>query len=372
MVDGILSDKQIRTLIDGGAIENANPNLINPGSLDLRLGFKKWKLLGSVLPLKGQSVQEMLNSSGVVDLADSTSPEYFLAKGQPYLFELQESLNLPNSVGGRIFNKSGRGRIGISLKVLADGCSRFNHIPTGYKGKLYAEVTPTTFPITIKSGETAIPQIQFYEGNTKPIQGWELEMLFRKEPILLNDKGQPYHQSLEEICEIVRTGRLTFTADLSNDLLIYQAKQDNKTIDLSKRGVYDPKEFFEEVRATNNHRSVIIHPGEFILIHSKQNIRLPPTYTIAIAEYSEELGDMKSHYAGMINPGHAYTPKFSEDHIVFEVRARDIPILIQDNQPLAQFELFKMTETPEIKYPERRSTKQDSLSAILPIQFKKD
>jgi hypothetical protein len=81
---------------------------------------------------------------------------------------------------------------------------------------------------------------------------------------------------------------------------------------------------------------------------------------------------MKAHYAGLINPGHGYVPNLiCGDHIVFEVRARDIPICIQDGQRLANFEVFRMSELPEIEYKKVQSTNFDSLYSILPKQFKK-
>jgi dCTP deaminase len=166
---------------------------------------------------------------------------------------------------------------------------------------------------------------------------------------------------------------LTFTADLSRELLVYKARLDKKAINLGKEGYYDPKAFFEEVRSVDGKGRIIIHPGEFVLIHSKEKIRLPPTHAAEISDYSSEIGDLKSHYAGLINPGHGYDPdKMWGDHIVFEVRARDIPICVQDGQEIAQFEIFRMSELPDIAYRKVQSTSYDDLPSILPRQFKKN
>jgi len=373
MTGEVLSDKQIRRLIEGGAILNANLDLVNPSSLDLRLGIKKWRLLGSILPLSNQTVIDLIENSGVVDDKHFLESQFYIDKDQPYLFELNESLNLPPGVFARIFNKSGRGRIGTSVRGIVDKNSKFDDIPAGYKGKLYAEVCATVFPEVIVGGQTTMPQIRFYNGYPQSIKGADLQLLLRHTPILLNKDNTPIIFSDEELNKIARKGTLMFTADLSRELLVYKAKLDKKAINIEKQNYYDPNDFFEEIKSKNNEKKIIIHPGEFVLIHSKEKIRLPKKYAAEISDYSSKIGDMKAHYAGLINPGHGYIEnQISGDHIVFEVRARDIPICIQDGQRLANFEIFRMSEDPEMEYKKVQSTGYDSIHSILPKQFKKE
>lgn len=372
MTGEVLSDKEIRRLIEGGAILNADVNLINPGSLDLRLGVNKWRLLGSILPLPGQKIEDAMEESGVVDDKHDTDTEFYIDRDQPYLFELVERLNLPSCITARVFNKSGRGRIGTSVRTIVDGVPRFNRIPSGYSGKIFTEVCATVFPEIILPNQTAMPQIRFYNGEPAPLRGADLQLLLRSEPILVDVNNKPIKFSDKQLDEIARRGKLTFTADLSRDLLVYKARMDKKAIHLGREGYYDPDDFFEEVHSIKGKKRIIIHPGEFVLIHSKEKIRLPPAYAAEIADYSSEIGDLKSHYAGLINPGHGYdSDEMRGDHIVFEVRARDIPICIQDGQEIAQFEIFRMSELPEIVYRKVQSTDYGDLPSILPKQFKK-
>ena len=128
MTGEVLSDKQIRRLIEGGAISNASFDLINPSSLDLRLGVKKWRLLGSILPLPNQTVNDLIENSGIVDDKHFLRSQFYIDKSQPYLFELNESLNLPPGIYARIFNKSGRGRIGTSVRGIVDKNSKFDDL----------------------------------------------------------------------------------------------------------------------------------------------------------------------------------------------------------------------------------------------------
>ncbi|MFA5953415.1 MAG: 2'-deoxycytidine 5'-triphosphate deaminase [Candidatus Pacearchaeota archaeon] len=369
---GVLPDWKIREFIKEGIICNADVNLVNPSSLDLRIGFDKWKLVGSFLPLREQNIKKILSSREIVD--DHSSKEQFYVEYlQSYVMQLVESLNLPNTISAKMFNKSGRGRIGISAKGLTDGCSQFDYIKNGYQGDLYSEITATSFPLVIHSGITPIPQIRFYEGNPEPIAGSDLELLLRKHPILTDDNGNQSYDEIEKE-EMIRTGKLTFTADIpKRGLLAYIAKRDRRTIDLSKKGNYVPKEYYDEIKNKNNSGLIIIHPGDFVLVNSKQNIRLPPTVAAEIDEYSPELGDMKSHYAGLINASHGYDPKNPNvpSHIVFEIRARDVPIILQDNQSLAKFNLYNMLYEPEERYMDKKSTGFKDLKSILPNVFNK-
>ena len=111
-----------------------------------------------------------------------------------------------------------------------------------------------------------------------------------------------------------------------------------------------------------------------MLIHSRENIRLPNTHCAEIDEFAPELGDMKTHYAGLINATHGYNLNDLnvQSHIVFEIRAREVPIIIQDGQPLARFNLYKMWAEPQGRYEDTKSTSFNNLRSILPSIFKKD
>ena len=372
----VLSDITIRELIEKGHIINADPKLLNSSSLDVRIGADKWKIVGSTTPVEGQSVKDLLKVPTLVDARHHEAGEFYHDMDQPILFQLVEELNLPQGVSARILNKSGRGRIGISTRGVCDGMPRFNDIPQGYKGKLYAEIAPTTFPLLVYGGETSIPQIRFYEGDPKPMSGDALEELLESENILFDKNDQPIRFSKRDLDRICRTGRLTFTANFSRGLLAYRAIRDRRVLDLSKKNYYRPELFYEEVRATKGEKGINIPPGVFVLIISNEKIRLPPKYAVEIAEYTPELGDIKTHYAALVNAGHGHDPSKPNggtgDRIVLEARARDLPVYWQHGRIIAEFEIYKMDRKPEIVYKMRQTTNFDSLKSILPDIFKKD
>src|SRR3990172_4352709 len=160
----VLADWKIRELMQKGVIIGADESLVNPSSLDLRVSAEWYKVLGSFLPPEDQKVEEALKSWKVVDDDKVLKSEFFVDTAQPYIVKLMEGLKLPGTLTAKIHNKSGRGRIGISVKGLADKVSRFDNIPSGYKGGIYAEICATKFPLLVKERD-AIPQIVFYNGN---------------------------------------------------------------------------------------------------------------------------------------------------------------------------------------------------------------
>lgn len=375
MYGSVLADWQIIELIESGAIPGARKKLVTPGSLDLTISPEAHKLIGSIKPLRGQRVSALLKKSGVVDTSEKNqgSTQYYIEREAPYLFRLEEALKLPKGISARVFNKSGRGRIGTLVTVMADGIDTFNSIPQGYRGKLYAEVCSTAFSLKLDLGRTTLPQIRFYNGEPRALNGEALEHLLKEIPILFDQEGNPLRSSRYEKERIRKQGTLCFTADLSREVLAYRAKRDEATLDLFRRNHYDPGKFFEEVKRDKGHKGLVMHPGEFFLVHSNEQIRLPLDHCAEIAEYNPALGDMKTHYAGLINPGHGHEKRKSGGyHIVFEIRALDKPIFLQHGQPLAYFEILPMDGKPKISYAETRSTNFDSLAAILPTQFKKN
>jgi dCTP deaminase len=376
---GVLSDKQIRALIENGAILNAEPQftrdsgLINPSSLDVRVGYEQIKLLGSTLPLEGQSIDETL--ARVIDFKHKGREDFYLeGNNRPYVSRLIEELNLPDTVSGRLFNKSGRARIGISALGLTNGNPQFDHIQEGYSGPVWAELYPTAFSIILRPGETSIPQIRFYEGGSEHLRNADLEHVLKHDPILTDNAGNPMYSETEKE-RIIRSGVFWFKADFRGDIQHYKERRVTTTLDLSEKEKYDPFDFFEPVRERKSTQDFVVIPAdEFVLIKSLEHVRIPYHLAAEIVAHSPQFEDMRVSYAHLINSGHGYFSNREElkpSHIIFEVRARDKPVIIKHGQPLAGFYLLHMSEEPEQKYMENRSTDFNDLRSFLPGIFMK-
>ena len=106
----ILADFQIRAMCEAGMVTPFDPALVNPASLDLRLG--------------SNILIESSEGPGLVPLsiADYTADDpYRLVPGQFVLAETQETFNLPNHLAGQFVLKSSRAREGLQ-HLLAGWC----------------------------------------------------------------------------------------------------------------------------------------------------------------------------------------------------------------------------------------------------------
>jgi dCTP deaminase len=106
----ILADFQIRALCESGMVTPFDPALVNPASLDLRLG--------------DNILIESAEGPGLVpySLASHTAADpYRLVPGQFVLAETVETFNLPNHLAGQFVLKSSRAREGLQ-HLLAGYC----------------------------------------------------------------------------------------------------------------------------------------------------------------------------------------------------------------------------------------------------------
>ena len=74
--------------------------------------------------------------------------------------ELLEHLKLPEWVTGLANPKSSTGRLDIFTRLIADRSDVFDSVRGGYEGKIYAEISPSSFSIRVKKG-SRLNQIRF-------------------------------------------------------------------------------------------------------------------------------------------------------------------------------------------------------------------
>lgn len=334
---GVLSDRQISDMVTDGGIASDVPNVdgqIQPASLDLRLGSKAYRVRASFLAGLGNTVHDKLADFQMheIDLAGGA----VLEKGCVYVVPLMERLDLPTGMTAAASAKSSIGRLDLLTRIITDNGIEFDRVPEGYTGPLFAEICPRSFSVVAQPGQM-LTQMIFRQGKTL-ISDDDLMALHRETPIV---SGEP-----------VISGGLGFSVDLrpqSGDLVGYRAKPHTGVVDLAKLGHYDPAEYWEEVRTTQGR--IILDPGAFYILVSREAITIPPTHAAEMAPYLAMVGEFRVHYAGFFDPGFGWAEAGgSGSRGVLEVRCHEAPFVLEHGQVVGRLVYEKMTETPQQLY----------------------
>src|SRR3954451_5253090 len=127
---------------------------IQPASLDLRLGEVAYRVRASFLPGPGATVRDKLErlSMHQMDLTEGA----VLEKDCVYIVPLLEHLALKKRVSALANPKSSIGRLDVFARVITDQGGEFDRIRDGYRGPLYAEISPLAFSILVRTGSRLV------------------------------------------------------------------------------------------------------------------------------------------------------------------------------------------------------------------------
>ncbi len=334
---GVYSNQQIQTFIDEGwlVVDHAiTLDQIQPASLDLRLGDIAYRMRASFLPGKDQPVMERLANFTMhsIDLSAGA----VLEKGCVYLVPLQERLALPPSIDAITNAKSSTGRLDILTRTIVDGGTEFDRIPAGYCGPLYAEICPRSFSVLVRPG-LLLNQIRFRNGPST-LNDQELQELHERTPLL--DVDTVIHQGIG------------FSVDLAPQapmLVGFRAKPHTAVIDLARVGHYEVSDYWEPVHSQNG--QVILDPGAFYILVSKESVNIPPEYAAEMAPYLAMVGEFRVHYAGFFDPGFGHDRSGGRgSRAVLEVRCHEVPFVLNDGQVVGRLVYERMAHVPTLLY----------------------
>ncbi len=364
---GILPDQKLRELVTAGQISAVNailPRQIQPSSIDLRLGAMAYRVRASFLPGENSTVARKLEEHRLHEI-DLRFPAV-LEKGCVYIVPLQEELNLPRDISGKVNPKSSTGRLDIFTRLITDNGRQFEFIPAGYRGKLYAEVVPRTFSILVREG-ASLSQLRLTRGTPRNDDA-QLSKLAREEKLVYFDDESPADPT-------IATG-LRLTVDLNgtagSSIIGYRAKKHSSLIDLEKIAYYDPADFWDPIHRTRN-RDLVLDPEDFYILGSREKVRIPPHYAAEMVPYDPSVGEFRIHYAGFFDPGFGYgTDDIKGTRAVLEVRSHEVPFLLEDGQEVGSLTFERLMSVPERLYGQGIGSSYQKQGLALSKHFRRE
>jgi dCTP deaminase len=340
LATGILPSQVIRTFVDTGKIispERVFDGQYQPASLDLRLGKVAYQVRASFLPgdstINGR-IRDLLIRE--VDLEESA----VFAPNLVFIVPLVESLALPQDVSGKANPKSTTGRLDIFTRLITEPGREFEWVPKGYRGALYLEIVSRTFPIVVRAG-MKLNQLRLMRGNP-PSNDYMLSKLAEREQLVYEDDENP-------IAPQIKRG-LSISIDLQGNgsrVVAYKAKRNSPPIDLDKINFYEIDDYWETIRAPRS-KQLILEPHDFYILVSWERISVPPTHAAEMVPFDPSIGEFRAHYAGFFDPGFGHGVGGTK--AVLEVRAHEVPILLEDRQLVGKLLYHKMAQIPERLY----------------------
>ena len=347
---GVLPNQMLSEAVAAGHIAAGEFRIpessIQPASLDLRLGEYALRVRCSFLP-HNETVERKVKDY-IVDELDLRKEGAVLETNRPYLIPLLETLKLPPYIRGKANPKSSTGRLDVFTRVITDHSYRFDEIRPGYEGALWLEVVPLSFAIRVRQ-HLSLNQLRLMVGRAS-VDDAELRVLHQEDPILFRS-GRPVPDS-----DFATADGLFLSLDLRGDeqrRVGYRAKDNAGLLDMSRIGAYEPHDFWEIVRSEDGDR-VVLDPERFYLLLSDEAVRIPPTLASEMTAYDPTSGELRTHYAGFFDPGFGYerSGALRGSRAALEVRAHDVPFMIEHHQRVCKLTFERMVAPPTKLYGE--------------------
>jgi dCTP deaminase len=273
-----------------------------------------------------------------------------LERGLVYLAEIEEELELPSDLAVRFNPRSTTGRCDVFTRVLAEDHGRFDEAPAGYAGKLWIEISPLSFPVRIARGDR-LCQMRLLRGRTSLSQA-ELRQVCRETRLVCGADGGPL--PLAQVHFDEEGGILLSVGLAGRDPAGWRAAVHTEVVEFAKEGAHDARDFWEPVHAKDG--GCILVPGDFHVFASRERLRIPPDLAAEMQPVDTGIGELRNNYAGFFDSGFGWRegadrkPEGPGTPAVLEVRAHDVPFLIEDGQALCRLKFHRMSGRPEKLY----------------------
>jgi dCTP deaminase len=346
--EGVLASQHLRTAMAEGWIDAGDYKIreesVQPASVDLRLGEVAYRIRCSFLP-DTESVERKVKDY-ILDEIDLRKEGAVLERNCPYLIPLRERLALPPTLRARTNPKSSTGRLDVFTRVITDHSFRFDEIAPGYEGGLYLEVVPLSFTVRVAEG-LALNQLRLIRGRAA-LGDEDLHARHGQSPLLWR-AGEPLAAD-----DLATADGLFLGLDLRGDergRVGWCARSSAPLLEMGRVDYYRPPDFWEAVRREDGNR-IVLEPGRFYLLLSDESVTVPPDLAAEMTAYDPTAGELRTHYAGFFDPGFGFDPDgvLAGSRAALEVRAHDVPFMIEDRQRVCKLTFEHMLAVPDKLY----------------------
>ena len=369
---GLLPSQMLREAVAlGREILSPQPigdDQIQPASIDLRLGEVAYRVRASFLPGARASVRDKLDllSMHRIDLTRGA----VLEKDCVYIVPLFEYVALRSRTSGFANPKSSIGRLDVFARVITDHGTEFDRVREGYKGPLYAEISPRSFSILVRTGSSLV-QLRIRRGSP-PFSDTALRRLHQEVGLVETSPGTLSAR------EAIRDG-LAFTVDVAGDkksgVVGYKARRHTDLIDVDRVCHYGPRDFWEPVyahRGPGGPGGIVLDPHDFYILASREAVLVPADHAAEMLPYHTFVGEFRVHFAGFFDPGFGTAETGGAgSRAVLEVRSHEVPFLIEDGQILGRLVYERLIARPDKLYGHAIGSSYQSQGLALSKHFKK-
>ena len=335
---GILPSHVLKRLIRARkeilSTEEMEDGQVQPASIDLRLGQVAYRVRASFLPGPNATVEQKMQSVFMheIDLTNGA----VLETNCVYIVPLLEHADFSARVSGTANPKSSTGRIDVFVRLITDRAQAFDRIEPGYRGPLYAEISPRTFPVLVRKG-SKLNQLRIRHGSPQ-FTDTQLRRLHAEHPLVDGEAD-------------IDNG-LALSIDLKGDggRIGWRAKRHTGLIDVDKRGALDPHAYWESIDA-HPEGYLVLDPDEFYILVSREAVAIPVDYAAEMVPFNPLVGEFRVHYAGFFDPGFGYDAgKPPSARGVLEVRSREVPFILEHGQIIGRLIFERLTDPPPEAY----------------------
>ena len=142
-------------------------------------------------------------------------------------------------------------------------------------------------------------------------------------------------------------------------------------IDVDRTNYYSIRDFWDPV-FTHRGEGIILDPNDFYILASRETVAIPTDQAAEMLAYDTLVGEFRVHYAGFFDPGFGMAETGgSGSRAVLEVRAHEVPFLIEHGQIVGRLVYERLITRPDKLYGGTIGSSYQRQGLALSRHFKK-